>query len=66
MPYKVADKDNKYYPYINKADFVLAAWFYTRELSKGNVTMFFKQLALKHWYKGLSFANSTKWLNIFY
>ena len=46
--YEVADKDNEYYPYANKADFALAAWFYTRELSKGNVTVFFKQLALKH------------------
>jgi hypothetical protein len=57
---KGADKDNEYYPYTNKADFALAAWFYTRELSKGDVTMFFEQLALKYWHENLSFANSTE------
>ena len=45
------------------ADFALVAWFYTRELSKGDVTAFFEQLALKHWHKDLSFTNSTEWLN---
>jgi len=61
--YKAADKDNEYYPYMNEADFALAAWFYTRELSKGDVTTFFEQLAFKHWHESLSFANSTEWLN---
>ena len=63
---KVVDKDNKYYLYANKVDFVLVAQFYTRELSKSNITMFFKQLALKHLYKSLSFANLTKQLNTLY
>ena len=63
MRYKVADEDNEYYPYANEADFALAAWFYTKELSKGDVTTFFEEQALKHWHKSLSFANSTEWLN---
>jgi len=59
----VADIDKEYYPFVNEADFALAAWFYTRELSKGDVTAFFEQLALKHWHEDLSFTNSTEWLN---
>jgi len=49
----VVDNDKEYYPFVNEADFALVAWFYTRELSKGDVTTFFGQLALKHWHEDL-------------
>jgi len=39
----MSNKDNKYYFYINKADFTTIVWFYIKELFKNNVIDFFKQ-----------------------
>jgi len=57
------NEDNEYYSYANKADFTATAWFYTRELSKGDVTDFFKQRAFNQWHSTLSFTNSSEWLD---
>ena len=61
--FEVPNEDNEYYPYANEADFTAAAWFYTRELSKGDVTDFFEQRAFDQWHSTLSFTNSSEWLD---
>ncbi len=43
--FKILNKDNKYYSYVNKADFTVTVWFYIRKLSKSDVTNFFEQHA---------------------
>ncbi len=61
--FEILNEDNKYYSYINKADFTVTVWFYIRKLSKNDIINFFKQCAFDQWYSTLSFINSLKWLN---
>ena len=40
--FEVSNEDNKYYPYVNEADFIAITWFYIKELFKGDVIDFFE------------------------